>query len=213
MNSPPMTTHPHHHETPSADWGRIDPGSHARLRMRAWAWAIAAAGMLIAVYVATLVWADSLRFAAETFQRLWYWMVPLVLGFAAQVGLFAYVRGAGGAGQQAHGAGVAVSGGASGVSMVACCAHHLSEVLPLLGFAGISLFLTSYQYLFLLAGVLSNAVGSAYMLGIMGRHQLYPSGAGAFPWLLRRMPAHSAALVSLASGVIFGIALAVEFIG
>lgn len=37
------------------------------------------------------------------------------------------------------------------------------------------MFLVSYQSLFLLLGVLSNAVGLVYVLGIIRRHGLFPS--------------------------------------
>jgi hypothetical protein len=62
--------------------------------------------------------------------------------------------------------------------MVACCAHHLADVLPLIGFAGAALFLADYQTLFLLLGLLSNIVGIVYMLGTLHRHRLFPETRG-----------------------------------
>ena len=101
--------------------------------------------------------------------RLWFWMVPLVLGFSLQVGLFVYARRAARARHAtAHAHGVVASGGASTVSMVACCAHHLTEVLPVLGFAGAATVLATYQSVFLLAGVLANLGGLVYVLGCCG---------------------------------------------
>ncbi len=43
--------------------------------------------------------------------------------------------------------------------MAACCAHHLADVLPLLGLSGVAIFLVRYQLFFIIAGVLSNVVG------------------------------------------------------
>lgn len=60
------------------------------------------------------------------------------------------------------------------MAMVACCAHHLTDVLPLVGLAGAAVFLSSYQSLFLLLGVLSSFVGITYMLGLLRRHAMLP---------------------------------------
>ena len=129
-------------------------------------------------------------YAWETYLALWYWMTPLVAGFALQVGLFGYSRTLARAGVSPHASGVVASGGTSAVSMVACCAHHLTDVLPLVGLAGVTLFLSSYQSLFLLAGVLSNAVGVTFLLGEMQKHRLYaPKGRLLAPllrWPVRR---------------------------
>jgi hypothetical protein len=174
--------------------GRIAWSLHRELRRRAVAWAIGAALFMLGIYVGVLALANSLEHAFAEFSRLWMWMTPLLLGFSIQVGLFAYAhratRGA------ARSRGVVASGGASTLSMVACCAHHLTDVLPLIGLAGVGLFFTSYQSLFLLLGVLSNFVGLVYMLGILRKHGLFPQETGilsigaswpverAFPYVL-----------------------------
>jgi hypothetical protein len=139
------------------------------------AWGFVAGACLLAVYVGVLALANSLDHALAEFQRLWFWMVPIVGGFALQVGLFAYVRSATRSDPVGHGHGVVASGSASTLSMVACCAHHLTDVLPLIGLAGAALVLASYQSLFLLLGVLSNTVGLVYVLGIIRRHGLFAS--------------------------------------
>ena len=56
--------------------------------------------------------------------------------------------------------------------MAACCAHHLTDVLPFVGLAGLAAFLAEYQLLFIIGGVLSNAVGIAIMLETIQRHGL-----------------------------------------
>lgn len=61
--------------------------------------------------------------------------------------------------------------------MIACCAHHLTDVLPVVGLAGAAMFLAAYQSLFLLLGVLSNLVGTVYLLGLIRRHGLFPRDA------------------------------------
>lgn len=155
--------------------GRIDWPLHRGFRRSAVGWGVLAGVLLLAVYAGIVAAANSLQHAAAEFLRLWYWMGPIIMGFALQVGLFAYARGATRGGHEAHGRGVAASGGASTLSMVACCAHHITDILPVIGFAGAVTVLASYQDLFLLLGVLSNLVGVVYILGLLRRHGLYPS--------------------------------------
>lgn len=154
--------------------GRVNWTLHRRLRLRAAAWGGAGAVFLALIYVGVLVAANSMEHAVTEFVRLWQWMIPIILGFALQVGLFAYARGV--ASEQATTGvrAVVASSGTSTLSMVACCAHHLSDVLPLVGLAGAAVFLGAYQSLFLLLGVLSNVVGLAYLLGVIRRHGLFP---------------------------------------
>jgi hypothetical protein len=146
---------------------------------------MAAALALALLYGVTLSLLNGPVYAWETFLALWYWMVPLVAGFALQVGLFGYSRSLAHAGVSPHASGVVASGGASAVSMVACCAHHLADVLPLVGLAGVTLFLSGYQSLFLLAGVLSNVVGIAFLLGEVQKHRLYAQDGRLLAPLLR----------------------------
>jgi hypothetical protein len=134
--------------------GGIEWALHRKLRLRGGLWGVLGAGLLFLVYLGLVSAANSPAHAIGEFLRLWYWMVPLVAGFGVQVGLFAYARGAAHSGAGAHATGLAASGGAGTISMAACCAHHVTDVLPLVGLAGMGLFLSDYQSLFLLVGVL-----------------------------------------------------------
>jgi hypothetical protein len=173
---------------PGASPGGSAPFVRARRTGRRWG--IAAAIALALLYGVTLSLLNGVAYAWENFSALWYWMVPLLVGFALQVGLFGYSRTLARAGVSPHATGVMASGGTSAVSMVACCAHHLADGLPLVGLAGVTLFLSSYQSLFLLGGVLSNGVGTLFLLGEMQKHGLYAQdGALLAPlmrWPLRR---------------------------
>ena len=153
---------------------RLDWELHRQLRKTGWIWAAASGTFLVALYVGVLTAANSLEHVIEDFRMLWYWMLPLVIGFAIQGGLFAYMRAAPTQHLTHGGRGVAASGSVTSLAMVACCAHHLTDVLPLVGLAGISLVLSGYQSLFLLLGVLSSVVGVTYMLGTLRRHVLAP---------------------------------------
>lgn len=174
------------HAPPGGDHsGSGDSGPYRAATHAAWRWGILAALGLAMMYGVTLSLLNGLAYALDTFLALWYWMTPLVTGFAVQVGMYGYSRSLARAGVSPHASGVVASGGASAVSMVACCAHHLTEVLPLMGFAGVTLFLSSYQTVFLLAGVLSNLVGITFLLGEMQRHHLYAPQGRLLPWVMR----------------------------
>lgn len=187
--------------------GRIPSDLHRRLRQRAAAWGILAAVGLSLVYVGVLALANSLEHVASEFVLWWPWMTSLVVGFALQVGLFSYARAATKGTHDAHSGGVVASGGTSTLSMVACCAHHLTDILPAVGMAGAAMFLAMYQSLFLLLGVLSNLVGLVYVLGLLKRHGLYPTHPSVLAVVLR-LPFERALLPTLVLAVAVFIAAA-----
>jgi hypothetical protein len=178
-----------------------DPRPWLRARRTGWLWGLAAGLGLALLYGVTLSLLNGAAYAWDNFLALWYWMLPLIGGFALQVGLFGYSRSLARAGVSPHASGVMASGGTSAAAMVACCAHHLTEVLPLVGLAGVTLFLSSYQSLFLLAGVLSNGVGTLLLLGEMQKHGLYRRD-GALLAPLLRLPLRRA-LPYVAAGAVF----------
>lgn len=105
------------------------------------------------------------------FDELWelkYWIGALILGFGTQIGLFYHIRNV--MHVKGHGGKAAAAGtGTSTVAMVACCAHHLTDVLPIIGLAGVSLFLSEYKIAFIAFGIISNAAGIVIMLRILRR--------------------------------------------
>lgn len=127
--------------------------------------------LLLGFYLGIVTLAESWTHAVDQLAELWYWMTPLIIGFGMQAGLFFFIRHAVRRRKAAVGS-VAVSGGVSAGSMVACCAHHLVDVLPLLGLSGAALFLADYQVFFIAIGVVSNIAGIAIMLATIQRHGL-----------------------------------------
>lgn len=94
------------------------------------------------------------------------WMSLLIVGFGVQMGLFRLMR------RGVHiniqdkkdatlttGTGTAISGAA----MVACCAHHAVDILPVVGLSAAALFLSEYQEQLLILGVLANFLGMVMM--------------------------------------------------
>lgn len=128
--------------------------------------------VLLIFYFIILTIANSPDHAVQQFLDMWYWIATLAIGFGIQVGLYAHITST--KHQLSKGATttVAASGGMSTVSMAACCAHHLTDVLPLLGLAAAATFLVKYQTLFLLIGVVSNLVGITMMLKIIQKEKL-----------------------------------------
>jgi hypothetical protein len=193
--------------------GALDWSQHRRLRSRAAGWGGLTGALLVGFYGATLALANSPAYLVEELIRLWFWIAPLVVGFSLQVGLFVYARGAarvGGA--RAHAHGLVASGGATTASMVACCAHHLADVLPVIGLAGAATLLATYQGVLLLVGVLSNLVGIIYVLGLLRKQGLYPRRASllslALRWPVNRAlgPAIGLAVVVLVAVLVAGTA-------
>jgi len=119
---------------------------------------------LLIVYVLLLSFANSASHVWEQFVQYWYWILLLVIGFGVQVGLFTYVRSL----RMAR-ASLATNSSVSTASMVACCAHHLTDILPIIGLSAAATFLTSYQKEFIMFGVVSNIAGIMLMLRLIRR--------------------------------------------
>ena len=61
------------------------------------------------------------------------------------------------------------SGGTSATAMVACCLHHVTNVLPILGISAATAFLARYQRPFMQLGLAMNLVGILVMLVTLQR--------------------------------------------
>ncbi len=133
---------------------------------------IGAIGLLI-IYFGILTWVNSLSHALEQFSQMWYWILVLVIGFGIQLGLYSYIRSNIGKKVTGATAEVATAGGISTGSMIACCAHHITDVLPIIGLSAAAVFLVKYQLPFILLGIFSNFVGITMMLNIIQKHGLY----------------------------------------
>lgn len=97
------------------------------------------------------------------------WFVgPILIGFGTQVGLFSYLRWVS-ARASSSVAMTATSTGMSTGAMLACCAHHLVDVLPVLGLSGAALFLAEYQRPLFVLAIAMNLAGIAYMLRFIRR--------------------------------------------
>jgi YHS domain-containing protein len=97
------------------------------------------------------------------------WFIgAIALGFGTQVGLYTHLRGL-----HTHSGvgGVAASTGTSAAAMLACCTHHLADVLPIVGVAGAAVFLNTYKTPLLWMSIVMNGTGIAYLLWKIQRHR------------------------------------------
>jgi len=100
------------------------------------------------------------------FTLLQPWMSLLIIGFGIQFGLFWLLwKGYHFLLHEKHDAQFATgtSTAVSGMAMVACCAHHLVDLLPILGLSAAAVFLTEYQQQLLIFGVIANLIGIGMM--------------------------------------------------
>lgn len=136
---------------------------------------LAALGLLSFYFLILRLTGMSWDVAWWQFKAIWPWITVLVIGFGVQVGLYLHLRNCH---SRSDGKVVAVSGGMSGAAMVACCAHHLIDVLPILGLSAAAIFLVQYQTWFLALGVVSNIFGIGYMVKILKKvkPKLSPQG-------------------------------------
>lgn len=124
--------------------------------MKPYLYGLLASLSLLSVYGATMTLLSGWDAAIEQFFVLWYLMIPLAIGFGIQVGLYTALKTS----MQKRTKGtLAVGGTTSGTAMLACCAHHATDVLPFLGLSGVSIFLTQFQKPILLASLGINFLG------------------------------------------------------
>ncbi|MBI2333376.1 MAG: hypothetical protein HYU84_14670 [Chloroflexi bacterium] len=125
-------------------------------------------------YLGILTWAQGWDYASSQFARDRWYVIPIILGFGVQAALYSILRfrlfipvaSTGYAGSM-----MGASGGTSATAMVACCIHHVTDVLPILGLSAAASFLTRYQRPFMLTGLAMNLIGIGVMLFVLYRER------------------------------------------
>ncbi len=90
-------------------------------------------------------------------------IVLVAAGFGTQMGLYQHVRRV----VRGDGRAAAMAAGGTATSttaMVACCLHHLSDVVPFLGLSGAATFLIQYKVPVILLSLAANGIGIALMV-------------------------------------------------
>jgi len=125
-------------------------------------------------YLGILTWAQGWDYASSQFMRDRLYVIPIILGFGVQAALYSILRfhlfipvtSTGHAGSM-----IGASGGTSATAMVACCIHHVTDVLPILGLSAAASFLTRYQRPLMLVGLVMNLIGIGVMLIVLYRER------------------------------------------
>ncbi len=125
-------------------------------------------------YIGILTWAQGWDYASSQFVRDRWYVIPIIVGFGVQAALYAVLRFrlfipvtfTSPAGPM-----MGASGGTSATAMVACCIHHVTDVLPILGLSAAASFLTRYQRPFMLVGLAMNLIGIVIMLFLLYRER------------------------------------------
>lgn len=122
-------------------------------------------GLLLFYFLTMRVLAGSWETAFSQFGKLWYLMLPLSFGFGIQLGLYKSLK------EKMAKVNttkiMATNTTASTVGMIACCAHHAADVLPILGLSAIPALLVSYQIPILAVGITFNFIGIAYHVKLL----------------------------------------------
>ena len=121
---------------------------------------LAAIGLL-ALYLGIITLAQGWEHATQQLADDRWFVSAIIAGFGTQVGLYTFLRSI-----YTHvmAGGVAASTGASSVAMLACCAHHLTDVFAIFGLSGAAIFLNAYKTPLLWLGIVMNLFGIAYLL-------------------------------------------------
>lgn len=136
-------------------------GRPALIARRSGAWGLVASGLLALFYVLVVRLASgSGEHLVDQIRRDWYLLVAILAGFGIQVACIVELRRRHRLGHAALAAG-GTGSGASALGMVACCAHHLADLLPVLGATGAAAFLLDWRVPFMVDGIAINALGVA----------------------------------------------------
>jgi len=124
-----------------------------------------------ALYLGVVSLSESWEHALSLFREDAPLVTGIVLGFGTQVGLYTYLKvGLHSARRtRAAGAFTGTAGSTSSFAMVACCAHHVTDVLPLVGLSGLAIFLADYRVPFMVFGLFSNHVGIGVLVAMIWR--------------------------------------------
>ena len=135
---------------------------------------IAGAVFLTGLYFGIVSFAESPQHAVDLFWEERWIVIPIILGFGVQMALYTILKKRlfiPLSNVSPSGALTGAGGATSTVAMVACCAHHVTDVLPILGLTAAATFLAEYQTAFMLVGLGTTFLGIVLMLFILFRER------------------------------------------
>jgi hypothetical protein len=127
----------------------------------------ASVGILVVIFnisIASLA-EGSIKKGFEVFLTNGIFVYLIPLSVSIQMGLFRYHRNIT-TENIADSEKMGMAGSAtSSLAMIACCLHHVSDLLPAVGFViATSSFLTEYKNTIIIIGLLANVAGSIYII-------------------------------------------------
>ncbi len=128
---------------------------------------------LFALYLTIVTVAQGWQHAIELFGQDAWLVIPIMLGFGVEVGLYTHLRGVMRRGSRQSKMMMGAGGATSTAAMVACCAHHVADLLPLLGLTAAASFLAAYKIPFMLVGLAMNLIGIVVIVRAIRKEQRY----------------------------------------
>lgn len=135
---------------------------------------------LVGLYLGILSIAQSPTHALEQLSQDRFWVGLVALGFGIQIGLYTYLRLIIHAMQLAGATAMTGAGTTtSTIGMIACCAHHLADIAPVIGLTGVSglsgavAFLAEWKIPFILFGLAVNAVAIGMSIRMIRRERAH----------------------------------------
>ncbi len=119
---------------------------------------VVGAAVLLGLYLGIVSLAQGVEHAMQQLATDALFVGFISAGFGTQIALFAELRVL----DRRHRAAAAVTAAGTGTSaaaMLACCAHHLVELLPLVGLSAAAVFLNAYKTPLLFIGIGMNIIG------------------------------------------------------
>ena len=119
---------------------------------------LVAAAALLGLYLSIISLAQGVEHALAQLVTDAPFVGLIAAGFGTQIALYVELRAV----DRLHRASAAVTAAGTGTStaaMLACCAHHLVDLLPLLGLSAAAVFLNAYKTPLMLIGIGMNIIG------------------------------------------------------
>ena len=123
--------------------------------------ALAAVGMTAGYAAVVGGLSGSLAHLGEQVRADWYLLAPIIAGFGVQVALVVELRRRRRALRTAAAAGATGAAGST-VGMIACCAHHIADLAPLVAATGAATMLSAYRTWFMAAGLAATLAGITF---------------------------------------------------
>ena len=155
---------------------------------------LAGSMLLAGLYFGLVSIAESRQHAVEFFWQDRWITISIILGFGVQTALYTILKmrtflPAAQFDHEHHhqtvsGASMGAGGATSTLAMAACCAHHVTDVLPILGLTAAATFLAEYRTAFMLVGLGSTLFGILYMLRVLIQERLKALAIQSLPEVL-----------------------------